>query len=88
MWKKVSFLGINILLLVIYAYCFGYKSIQKYLDSGVIIVELEEKNGNLPPPSKVFMIYAFLCILFSLLSAFVTRARLRDQVKASLFHQH
>ena len=49
MWTKVSYVAVNIVLLIIYAHYFGHKSIQKYLKNGVIIVK-EEENSVLPPP--------------------------------------
>ena len=49
MWTKVSYVAVNIVLLIIYARYFGHKSIQKYLKNGVIIVK-EEENSVLPPP--------------------------------------
>ena len=51
MWTKVGYLAVNIILLIIYAYFFGHKSIEKYLKNGVIIVK-EEETSSLPPPGK------------------------------------
>ena len=44
--------GINIILLLIYLYFFGQKSIQRYLDNAVFITEKEEYPVNITPPGK------------------------------------
>ena len=51
MWTKVGYLAVNIILLIIYAYFFGQKSIENFLKNGVIIVK-DEENSGLPPPGK------------------------------------
>ena len=44
--------GINVILLLIYLYFFGQKSIQRYLDNAVFITEKEEYPVNIMPPGK------------------------------------
>ena len=44
--------GINVILLLIYLYFFGQKSIQRYLDNAVFITEKEEYPVNITPPGK------------------------------------
>ena len=53
MWTKVGYVAVNIVLLIIYACTFGYQSIHKYLDKGIIVVEQEETNSILPPPGHL-----------------------------------
>ena len=47
-------LGIQFVLFVIYAICFGRISVNKYLNSGVIITRDEEDTNNFNPPGKKY----------------------------------
>ena len=47
MWGRVV---ANIVLLIIYAYVFGQHSLRKYLEKGVVIVNLEEESSSIKPP--------------------------------------
>ena len=42
--------GIEIVLLVLYVIYFGINSVNKYLNSGVIITRDEEPSSNISPP--------------------------------------
>ena len=68
MWTKVGYAAVNIILLIIYACTFGYRSIQKYLDNGIIVVEKAEKHSILPPPCKLKTLF-LLFTLTPLISA-------------------
>ena len=50
--KLVANVAVNIILLIIYIYCFGQHSVSKYLADGVIVVKYEEVSTNISPPGK------------------------------------
>ena len=50
--KLVANVAVNIILLIIYIYCFGQHSVSKYLSNGVIVVKYEEVSTNISPPGK------------------------------------
>ena len=50
--KLVANIAVNIILLIIYIYCFGQHSVSKYLADGVIVVKYEEVSTNISPPGK------------------------------------
>ena len=52
MWVIIGNVVVNIILLTIYAVYFGYDSIQKYLDDGVIIIKRNDKTADISPMSK------------------------------------
>ena len=45
-------IGIEIILLVLYVIYFGINSVNKYLNSGVIITRDEKPSSNISPPGK------------------------------------
>ena len=51
MWVNVGNIVVNIVLIIFYGVYFGYDSIQKYLDDGVIIVKRNDKTADIPSPS-------------------------------------
>ena len=51
--------GIEIVLLVLYVIYFGINSVNKYLNSGVIITRDEEPSSNISPPG-IAVIYQHL----------------------------
>ena len=53
MWGRVV---ANIVLLIIYAYVFGQHSLRKYLEKGVVIVNLEEEYSSIKPPGEFLRI--------------------------------
>ena len=53
MWGRVV---ANIVLLIIYAYVFGQHSLRKYLEKGVVIVNLEEESSSIKPPGEFLRI--------------------------------
>ena len=52
MWVIISNVVVNIILISFYAVYFGYDSIQKYLDDGVIIIKRNDKTAVISPMSK------------------------------------
>ena len=48
----LSYVIVNLVLLVIYLYAFGQHSIQKYLTKAVIITEMEERPSSITPPGN------------------------------------
>ena len=52
--------GVNVVLLVLYAYFFGQYSVQKYLKKGVIITNVDEGQSLIKTPGQIL---DFLCIL-------------------------
>ena len=52
MWVIIGNVVVNIILLTIYSVYFGYDSIQKYLDDGVIIIKRNDKTADISPMSK------------------------------------
>ena len=48
----LSYVIVNLVLLIIYLYFFGQHSINKYLTKAVIITEMEERPSSIPPPGK------------------------------------
>ena len=51
MWVIIGNVVVNIILISFYAVYFGYDSIQKYLDDGVIIIKRNDKTADIPPLS-------------------------------------
>ena len=45
--KILAHISVNIILLIIYSYFFGQKSIQKFLKRGVVIVQQEDGNSSI-----------------------------------------
>ena len=43
-------LGVNVILVIIYACYFGQHSILKYADKGIITIKKEVKDANVPQP--------------------------------------
>ena len=43
-------LGVNVILVIIYACYFGQHSILKYADKGIIIIKKEVKDATVPQP--------------------------------------
>ena len=62
MWIIIGNVVVNIILISFYAVYFGYDSIQKYLDDGVIIIKRNDKTADIPPLS-MFKIPVFCLIL-------------------------
>ena len=50
--KLVANIAVNIILLIIYIYCFGQHSVSKYLANGVIVIKYDEVSTNISPPGK------------------------------------
>ena len=50
--KLITNIAINIILFTIYCCLFGKKSIEKYFDNGVSIVNQEEETSVLVPPGS------------------------------------
>ena len=51
--KILAYISVNIILLTIYSYFFGLKSIQKFLRRGVIIVQQEDRNSSIISPGNL-----------------------------------
>ena len=49
MWIYAGNTVASIVLIILYAFFFGYPSIQKYFDRGVIIIKYEEKISEAQP---------------------------------------
>ena len=45
---------VSIALLAFYIYFFGYQSIHRYLENGINIVNMEDKQSPLTPPGKIY----------------------------------
>ena len=45
---------VSVALLAFYIYFFGYQSIHRYLENGIDIVKMEDKQSPLTPPGKIY----------------------------------
>ena len=54
--KVTANLAVSLVLLILYAYFFGYSSVQRYLKRAVYITEEEEKYVQIPLPGKNYLI--------------------------------
>ena len=52
--------GVNLVLLILYAYFFGQHSVEKYLKKGVTITKVDERQSQIKTPGYIL---DFLCIL-------------------------
>ena len=75
--KILAYISVNIILLLIYSYFFGQKSIQKFLKRGVVIVQQEDRNSSIIPPGNTYTctyytyVYIITYLRKSLNTAFV-----------------
>ena len=65
--KILAYISVNIILLTIYSYFFGLKSIQKFLRRGVIIVQQEDRNSSIISPGNLVILDLILRIYPSIM---------------------
>ena len=46
--------GVNVVLLILYAYFFGQHSVEKYLKKGVTITKVDERQSQIKTPGYLY----------------------------------